>query len=353
MEISREQILQLEIDSEADVGVCRRKSVSLATKLGFDEVKTGEVAILVSELVSNVLKHGGGKGRVLICYLKTNDDRKAIEIFTCDSGNGISNFKNAFDDGFSDKNTLGIGLGTIRRFSDILEIDTQITDSKTILCSEISNTYKHCIRIVKWLPETRWLGTNRSLVTGAASRSKPGENMNGDSYLMQHLSATKTMVAVIDGLGHGKDAHMASNIIKEQILLKADLPLVDLVKYIHQAARGTRGAVVGIALINSQTSKLQFVGIGNIEGFVVLAASKKNLISFGGILGHNIRTPQVFEFPFEKGDTLCMYSDGINSRWTTNEINWKEHPQKNADFLINNYSRPNDDATILIINHAF
>ncbi len=352
MEISREKILQLEIDSEADVGVCRRKSVSLAAKLGFDDVKTGEVAILVSELVSNVLKHGGGKGRVTICYIKTPDDRKAIEIFTCDSGNGIPNYNEAMSDGFSNKNTLGIGLGTIRRFSDIMEIDTQISSSESVLWENTNHAYKHCIRIVKWLPETRWLGTNRSLAYGAVSRSKPGETLNGDAYILMHLSATKTLVAVIDGLGHGKEAHMASNIIKEQIMLKANLPLIDLVKYAHQAARGTRGAVVGIALLNSQTSKLQFVGIGNIEGFVVLASSKKNLISFGGILGHNIRTPQVFEFPFDKGDSVCMYSDGINSRWNTNEINWNDDPQKNADFLINNYSRPNDDATILIIKHT-
>lgn len=352
MEISREQILILEIDSEADVGVCRRKSVSLASKLGFDDVKTGEVAILVSELVTNVLKHGGGKGRIIICYLKTEDDRKAIEIFCCDSGQGILNPNQAFNDGFSEKHTLGIGLGTIRRFSDIFEIGPLITDSSTILESNNLCQNKHCLRIVKWLPETRWLGANRSLITGAASRCIPGETLNGDSYIVHHLSHTKTIAAVIDGLGHGKDAHMASNIIKEQLLLKSELPLAELIKYIHQASRGTRGAVIGIVYINTDLSKVYFVGIGNIEGFIITATGKKNLISFGGILGHSIRTPQVFEFPFQKGDTLCLFSDGINSRWNTNDINWKELPQNNADFLINNYSRLNDDATVLIINHA-
>ena len=352
MEISREQILILEIDNEADVGVCRRKSVSLASKLGFDDVKTGEVAILVSELVTNVLKHGGGKGRIIICYLKTEDDRKAIEIFCCDSGKGILNPGQALNDGFSVKNTLGIGLGTIRRFSDIFEIGQQITDSSTIIDSNTLSENKHCIRIVKWLPETRWLGSNRSIITGAASRCVPGETLNGDAYVVHHLSPTKTIAAVIDGLGHGKEAHLASNIIKEQLLLKSELPLSDLVKYIHQASRGTRGAVIGIVFINTDISKVYFVGIGNIEGFIVTATGKKNLISFGGILGHRIRTPQVFEFPYQKGDTICLFSDGINSRWNINDINWKELPQNNADFLINNYSRLNDDATVLIINHA-
>ena len=352
MEITREQILILEIDSEADVGVCRRKSVSLAGLLGFDEVKTGEVAILVSELVTNVLKHGGGKGRIMICQLQSNDDRKAIEIWCCDNGDGIPNVENAMRDGFTGKQSLGIGLGTIRRFSDIFEVNPVKCDSFNGMDLNALNNYRHCIRIVKWVPENRWKGTNRSLITGAASRCIPGEILNGDSYVISNLSPVKTIAAIIDGLGHGKEAHLASTIIKEQILHKSELPLTDLINYAHQAARGTRGAVIGLIFINIEISKLYFVGIGNIEGFIVTPTGKKSLISFGGILGHNIRTPHLFEFSFNKGDSICLFSDGINTRWNYDEINWEEHPQKIADFLINNYSRINDDATVLIISHT-
>ena len=352
MEITREQILILEIDSDADVGVCRRKSVSLAGQLGFDDVKTGEVAILVSELVTNVLKHGGGEGRIMICQLKDEENRKAIEIWCCDNGNGIPDLEKAMHDGFTNKQTLGIGLGTIRRFSDIFEVDPKLIETVNSIDYKPLSNYKHCLRIVKWIPENRWKGTNRSLITGAASRCIPGETLNGDSYVICNLSSDKTIAAIIDGLGHGKDAHMASNIIKEQILLKSELPLVELINYTHQAARGTRGAVIGLVYINIETSKLYFVGIGNIEGFVLSPSGKKSLISYGGILGHNIRTPQIFEFPFSIGDLVCLYSDGINTRWNSDDINWKEHPQKIADFLINNYSRLNDDATVLIISHA-
>jgi len=352
MEMNREQILVLEIDSEADVGVCRRKSVSLAGQLGFDDVKTGEVAILVSELVTNVLKHGGGKGRIMVCQLQDSENRKAIEIWCFDRGNGIPDMEKAMHDGFTNKQTLGIGLGTIRRFSDIFDVNPKLSESFNDIDIKSLNSYKHCIRIVKWIPENRWKGTNRNLITGAVSRCKPGETLNGDSYVICNLSPLKTIAAIIDGLGHGKDAHLASNIIKEQILLKSELPLVDLINYIHQAARGTRGAVIGLVYINIETSKLSFVGIGNIEGFVFSPSGKKSLISFGGILGHNIRTPQIFEFPFNAGDSVCLFSDGINTRWNTDELNWKDHPQKIADYLINNYSRLNDDATVLIISHA-
>ena len=69
-------------------------------------------------------------------------------------------------------------------------------------------------------------------------------------------------------------------------------------------------------------------------------------------MGHNMRTPRVFEFDFLPGNTLCMYSDGITTRWRHEDINWDTSPQENAEFIINNHSRPNDDATILIIRNA-
>jgi len=349
MEVTREHFLMLGIDSEADVGVCRRKSVSLATQLGFDEVKTGEIAILVSEMVTNVLKHGGGRGKIGIGKLTDESGRKAIEILCCDSGNGIPNLEKAISDGYTDKDSLGIGLGTIRRFSDVFEVNPSrdITDALI----ESTHLFKHCLRVVKWVPNISWKGTNRNLLVGAVSHSKPGENLNGDCYVVNHISGTKTIAAVVDGLGHGKEASMASGIVKEQILLKSNLPVEELVRYIHQATKGTRGAVIGLVMIDSERNIIQFTGVGNIEGFVHSGDEKKSLISFGGILGHQIRTPRIYEYSFKPGDVICLYSDGLNSRWNPKEINWKEHPQKIAEHLVSQYTRLNDDTTVLIISY--
>jgi anti-sigma regulatory factor (Ser/Thr protein kinase) len=347
MEIRREQIQLLTIDGEADVGVCRRKAVALAGKLGFDEVKSGEIAILMSELATNVLKHGGGRGQVCLCQLTDASDRKAIEIFCCDMGKGIGDFDRALNDGFTEKQSLGIGLGSIRRFSDIFErISTREAGSPL---TDFSHLFQHCLRCVKWVPEINWKSSNKQLSTGAASFCKPGETLNGDSYVITHPGPGKTLAAIIDGLGHGKEAHIASGIIKEQVILKSEQPLPELMNYLHQSARGTRGAVIGLAYIDTSRSLLQFSGIGNIEGFIITRDGKKSLISFGGILGHHIRSPRMFEYPFQAGDILCMYSDGITTRWNPDDINWKEHPQRIAENLITNYSRTNDDATVLVI----
>lgn len=349
MELKREQVQILNIDSDSDVGVCRRKSVALAGKMGFDDVKSGEIAILVSELATNVLRHGGGRGRLCICELTDENNRRAIEIFCCDTGKGIPDFDQAMNDGYSGKQSLGIGLGSIRRFSDIFEsVSTRESGSPL---AEFSNLFQHCLRCVKWVPILNWRSSNRKLIVGAASVCKPGETLNGDSYVIAHPGFDKTLVAVIDGLGHGKDAHIASTILKEQVLLKSELPLPDLLNYLHQSARGTRGAVIGLTYIDTHRSLLQFSGIGNIEGFVLTKEGKKSLISFGGILGHHIRSPRMFEYPFSKGDVLCLFSDGLTTRWNPDDIDWNEHPQQIAELLITNYSRSNDDTTVLVISN--
>lgn len=349
MKVKREQVQILSIDSDSDIGVCRRKAVALAGKMGFDEVKTGEIAILMSELGTNVLKHGGGRGRICISELTDENNRRAIEIFCCDTGKGIPDFDQAISDGFTDKFSLGIGLGSIRRFSDIFE-SVSTRDSNSPL-AEFSSLFNHCLRCVKWVPELNWRSSNRKLIVGAASVCKPGETLNGDSYVIAHPGPDRTLAAVIDGLGHGKEAHLASTLLKEQVLLKSELPLSDLMNYLHQSARGTRGAVIGLTFIDTHRSILQFAGIGNIEGFVLTKEGKKSLISFGGILGHHIRSPRMFEYPFNKGDVVCLYSDGLTTRWNPDDIDWTEHPQQIAEKLLTHYSRLNDDTTVLVISN--
>ncbi len=350
--MTRTNILSFPVDNESDVGVCRRKSVALANEMGFSDVKTGEVAIIVTELVTNILKHGGGRGKVIICQIENSQGQRAIEIWSCDVGKGITDLSQVLKDGFSQSNSLGLGLGSIRRFSDELEVnpdDKEFFDQPFI---DTSLQARHCIRSRKWLPNKQWLGNNKNIETGAASRCKPGESLNGDAYVINYLNPTICIASVIDGLGHGKEANLASQLARQQILQRADQPIDSLMITIHNAIRGTRGVTIGVAYINTETNKLFFSGIGNIESFIMTPNGKKNLLSFGGIMGHNMRTPRVFEFPFNPGDILILHSDGITSRWKPEDLDWKSSPQKNAEIILNQFSRPNDDATVLIISNT-
>ena len=352
MEINRKNILSLQIDNESDVGVCRRKAVTLASQMGFDDVKTGEVAIMVTELVTNVIKHGGGKGKLVICHFSDIQNHQAIEVWCCDSGKGISDFQAVLKDGNTAMGSLGIGMGSIQRFSDEMEINPTLTREFRETFFSGYEVFKNCIRTIKYLPNKYWMGTNKKLEIGAASRCKPGEVINGDSYIVNHLNPNQCIAAVIDGLGHGSEANLASQRAREQIILKSDLPVNALMQHIHNSLQGTRGSTIGLVYLDTETQKLSFSGIGNIEGSLFSPNGKQNLMSYGGIMGHNMRTPRVFDFDFKPGDTICMYSDGITSRWKLEDLDWTEHPQKIAVQIINQFSRPNDDATVLIIRYT-
>ena len=351
MDLTRHKIQIFLIENESDIGKCRRKGVAFAKQTGFNDIESGEVAIMITEMGTNVLKHGGGHGELMMCMIRDGNCNTGLEFWCCDFGKGIANIEQAMRDGYTDSNSLGIGLGAIRRLSDEFEVNPEknIDFKNLILPGE--NEFQNCFRTRKWLKKLKWNELNRTLIAGASSRSKPGEEVNGDAWVITHLSETVTVAAVIDGLGHGKEANVASQLAKERIISKPDLPVDSLINDVHIALRGTRGAVVGIVRIDTGTNKLFFSGIGNIEGQIYSNSKKTNLISYGGIVGHNIRTPRVFEFDFNKGEHICLYSDGIISRWQYDEIDWQQSPQKNAEYIINQYSRISDDATILIIRY--
>ena len=70
----------------------RRRATSLAVKLGFDEPDVGRVALVVTELATNLLKHAGG-GEILVRSLGNGEgtgDAAGVEILALDRGPGIA-----------------------------------------------------------------------------------------------------------------------------------------------------------------------------------------------------------------------------------------------------------------------
>jgi len=352
MGLIRDKILLFALHSGSDIGNHRRKAAVFAQELGFPRGDSEEIAILATEMMTNVLDHGAAEGCLVLCRVQNNEGRHGVEIWAMDNGSGIKNFDQASRDGYSSKNSLGFGLGTIRRFSD--EIETGIKEVPAEFKNQegfkLMQGLVICSR--KWLSQPGASMRNKHIEIGAASRPKPGERINGDCFLIHHLSCTETLAAVIDGLGHGSEAHEASRLAVKSIKAKATLPLPEIIKYTHETLLGTRGATIGAALIKTDSNKISFLGMGNIEARVVTAQKKHALISLGGIVGLKIRTPRVYDHIYETDNFLVLYSDGINSGWQNDYENWDKHPQQIAEDILDNFAKYHDDATILIIKLA-
>src|SRR5688500_2123976 len=80
--------------------------------LGLGEVRQGEVAIVVTELATNLVKHARG-GELLIRAVEDG----TLEVLAVDRGGGIARPAEVMRDGYSTAGTLGAGLGAVRRLA--------------------------------------------------------------------------------------------------------------------------------------------------------------------------------------------------------------------------------------------
>lgn len=174
-----------------------------------------------------------------------------------------------------------------------------------------------------------------------------GEVHIGDAYCIEERDDF-IMVAVADGLGHGKDAHAASSKAVEYLCAHADKQPLALLEGVHAHIRGTRGAVIGIARIDRQSETLVYAGLGNIETRIVSEEKVYRPVSVNGIVGHQARKFRQETFPFKPGDLLIMHSDGISDRFEISTLARARDPQMLANQLAQTHGRDHDDQLLLI-----
>lgn len=94
----------------------------MARELGFGESEEFLIATAVSELATNVLRHGGG-GLVTLRVVREGG-RTGLEVVALDSGPGIQDIGKAMEDHFSTGGTLGLGLPSVQRIMDIFHVES-------------------------------------------------------------------------------------------------------------------------------------------------------------------------------------------------------------------------------------
>ncbi len=173
---------------------------------------------------------------------------------------------------------------------------------------------------------------------------KEGETMNGDAYFVRETDGC-TVLAVIDGIGHGDPAHAASQKAVECLdaCCNPDQDLDYAIRSCHESLQSTRGAVLAIARVVDDC--IRFAGIGNITALKV-RKEESHFTSMNGVIGRNLKTVKVFSYPYNEGDTILMYSDGIRGLDIVDyDLSLDLHELGEA-ILLNH--RVDDDSTILL-----
>lgn len=322
----------VEITDATSVGAARRSAAYAAAKLGLNETRAGELAILVNEVSRNVLIHGGG-GQVIVMGIAHHQNPVA-RILALDKGKGIENLAQAISDGYSTAGTMGAGLGAMKRLANRFDVFTG--KSGTIILLEVGNS------------ETR-----DHLQFAGMALPYPGERVSGDGWYCE-VEDKRTVALLVDGLGHGRGAAEAAQQAIATFRQRASLAPGEILNYVHDALKKTRGAVAAVAEICPAQGTLTYAGVGNISASILSGGKSRSLMSHNGTLGMTIQRIQELRFEWTPDSVFVMHSDGLHSKWDLSSyaglIN--RHPALICGALIRDHRRHRDDASVLVLKAA-
>lgn len=328
------------VSDMSEVGAARRTIVARASALGLDETQCGTVAIIVTELASNLARHARD-GRLLTRALRSGDEVLGIEILSVDAGPGMANVSVFLRDGYSTAGTAGKGLGAVQRMADEFDIYSVAGIGTTIMARVLTPAGKAARRV-------------GAADIGAVCRPIGGEIACGDAWLVRSRGE-RTLVALVDGLGHGVDAAIAADAAIASIERTQSQSLGQIMQAAHGALRATRGAALSVAELDADTRQVRFAGIGNVGGVVMARDAKtRAFVNSPGIVGHQL--PRVHELAYDwpVGGAVVLFSDGVTARWHLERYPrlGEQRPSLIAATIARDYTRGRDDMTVLAVAQA-
>ena len=342
-----------EIKDEAQVGAARRGVHRFAARLGFSDDRLSEIDIVVQEMGTNAARYATSGG--CLHWAETVDPEPGIELFYFDKGPGIYDLDRALRDGVSSGGSLGTGFGAMRRLLDEFDAYSVVKGTTRRLTTGRRSTYGTALLGRKWVtpPADESPGgrapRRASRRLGVWSRPRPGEESNGDAYFVGHHDG-ETLLAVVDGLGHGSGARVAADAAVEVLEQWRGEPLDELTLAVHDALRPTRGAVMGAVVLDPARGTFVYAGVGNVEVRVLGSSEPARPIPTNGTLGARLPGVRVWPHRWTEGATLVIASDGISASWDANAYPGlvSRSPQLLAGVLLRDYGRSSDDATVLV-----
>lgn len=320
------------ITESSEVADARRQATAHARDLGFDETRVGTLAILVTEMAGNIVKHGGG-GELLVHAIEMAG-KYGIELIALDKGPGMHNVDACLHDGYSTAGSPGTGLGAIVRMSD----ESHIYSAPGLGTAVMARLWT----------DTPPPGRTGMLDVEGVSIPKRGEIECGDGWA-RLLQEERSVILVVDGLGHGPLAASAARTAVEVFHDNADRGAAQIISILHDALRSTRGAAAAVTEIDHRNRSIRFAGIGNIAAIVFSPDKIQRMVSHNGIVGHEMRKVQEFLYPWPDDALLAMHSDGISTHWSLDTYPGllRSHPSLIASVIYRDFCRGRDDATVV------
>jgi anti-sigma regulatory factor (Ser/Thr protein kinase) len=321
------------IYDEASVSSARQRVRQAAQSLNLDKELVENVALIASELTHNQLSHAK-QGYFAVRPIE-RQGVKGLETIAADIGPGIQKPGLAIKDEVSTNSGMGAGLGAVCRIADEVEFDNRISEG---------------VRVVARKFETPAV----PLCSEIAIMGQPyrGDAVSGDDA-MYFQSESQFLAAVLDGLGHGPEARKASNQAIEALSRKRESDLAQILLDLDQELAGTRGCAMCTVRFNKNDRMLECVSVGDVHAHLYrlrnahFFAATPLVVGSGQLRKRRIRIETV---TVEPGSILVMFTDGLKSRTNLKgQLDVLRQPAiAIAQHLLENDSRPDDDALVLV-----
>jgi anti-sigma regulatory factor (Ser/Thr protein kinase) len=327
--------LRVEVSGQSDIGECRRNAKRLTDGFQFDETGAGRIAIIVTELATNIVRHAGS-GEVLMQVLDDGVSPE-FEILAIDQGPGMKDMDACMRDGFSTGGTAGQGLGAVSRLSGTFNLHSA-EGNGTVALARIPRS-----------ANSRPDGEPRPILLGAINIAVAGEIECGDTWRVAQCGARVSLL-VADGLGHGPLAATAAQGAAAAFITQPFSDPSMTMQTLHRALSGTRGAAAACALLDAEGPSIKYSGVGNISGSIVTAERARGMVSHNGTLGVQLLRSQQFEYEWPRSSHVVMHSDGLSARWTLPAYPGlrTRHPGVIAAMLYRDFVRRRDDVTVIV-----
>jgi anti-sigma regulatory factor (Ser/Thr protein kinase) len=333
----RNSQLLVEIRDPSHAGEARRVAARCADQIGMSEADRGAVAIAVTELATNIIKHASAGA--ILCEPIGHNSTAGLRILALDKGPGIPNITRALEDGYSTSGTAGSGLGAVQRLATHFDIYSRPQRGTCVLA--------------EFWPKRKAPPVSTPFQIGAISVALRKEPVCGDGWACRPVSDAGLLM-VVDGLGHGTFAAEAAR-EAERVFVEGDASSpAAILRDCHDALRKTRGAAAAVAAISTEKQLIFFAGVGNISSTLCGNYGRRGMASHNGTLGHQLYKVQEFSFPWEKDSVLIMHSDGLGSKWDLNDYPgiMSKHPSIIAAVLYRDFERQRDDVTVLVAKNS-
>jgi len=321
------------IYDEASVSSARQRVREAGERLNLTKEVIEKVALMASELTHNQLSHAR-QGYFAVKPVE-REGVKGLEITAADIGPGIQKPSFAFKDQMSTTGSLGAGLGAVARIADEIEVDDRISEG-------------FCIVARKFQRQT----SAPSYEFAIMGKPYPGEAISGDDGVLIQLESG-FLAAVSDGLGHGPEARQASNCAIQALIEKNQGNLDQLTNALNNVLVATRGCAMSIVRFTKAFQTLEAISLGDVHSHRYNLRDAHFFASTPLILGEGKLSPaklRVEKTLANPGSILVMFTDGLKSRTSLKgELDILRRPPISiAEYLLEKYSRPDDDALVLV-----